>query len=133
MSYQETEGGAYTNDEKHRLLINSIQQGGAPIINSTPYAFDPHTPRRYVIKLTGICTMTILPPSITAPNEDGLRIRIISATGFAHVLTFTGGTLRSGAAGVATATFAAFAGATLTLVAVGGLWLVESSNGVTFA
>jgi hypothetical protein len=73
--------------------------------------------------------------TVAAPSSiDGTRMTILSTTAFAHVVTFTGGTLWDGTAGVnSTVTFPALAGAAVTVVAVGSLWYVESSNAVTIA
>jgi hypothetical protein len=72
---------------------------------------------------------------LTAPVvgvDDFKTIQILSLTAFAHTLTATG-LLKTGAAGVNTATFAAFGGAGLTIMAYQGLWYVLFSNGVTFS
>jgi len=71
--------------------------------------------------------------TIAAPSsQNGTRITITSTTDFAHVVTFTGGTLWDGTAGAnTTATFAAVKGASITVVAYGAVWLVESLNAVT--
>lgn len=53
--------------------------------------------------------------TIAAPNRAGQQRTIISDTAFAHVVTFTGNTLRGGTAAVATATAAAQKGAGLTV------------------
>lgn len=74
--------------------------------------------------------------TIAAPTaaQAGTRISITSNSDFAHVVTFTGGTLLDGTTGAnTTATFAAFKGASATVVAVGTTWLVESLNAVTIA
>lgn len=72
--------------------------------------------------------------TIAAPTaaQAGTRISITSNSDAAHVVTFTGGTLLDGTTGAnTTATFAAFKGASITVVAVGTTWLVESLNAVT--
>ena len=71
--------------------------------------------------------------SVAAPSsQDGERLVIQSGSDFAHVITFTGSTLRDGTTGAhVTATFAAFTGACLTVVARGSLWYTESVNAVT--
>ena len=73
--------------------------------------------------------------TIAAPSsQNGTRITITSTTDFAHVVTFTGGTLWDGTAGAnTTATCAAVKGASITVVAYGALWFVESLNAVTCA
>lgn len=71
--------------------------------------------------------------SVAAPStQDGTRITFVNTTANAHVVTFTGGTLWDGTDGAnTTATFAAFPGASITVVAIGVLWYVESLNAVT--
>ena len=84
----------------------------------------------YVITKAGVAALTLAAP--TAGTDDGVTISIISSTLFAHTLTATG-LLSTGTASVNLATFAAFAGAGLTLKAYQGLWLVTSSVGITFS
>ena len=73
--------------------------------------------------------------TIAAPSsQDGTRIVLIGNTDFAHVVTFTGATLLDGTTGAnSTATFTAFAGSSITVVARGAFWLVESLNLVVCA
>lgn len=74
--------------------------------------------------------------TIAAPAAPGLEITIISDTAFAHVLTFTGNTLRGGTAAVATATCAAQKGASITLVSLFGAeaaWGVKAAVAQTLA
>lgn len=74
--------------------------------------------------------------SLAAPTAEqgGTRIRITSATAFAHVVTATG-LLFDGAeaTGDDTATFAAFPGATIDLEAVNQKWNVVNAKAVTVA
>ncbi len=65
----------------------------------------------------------------TATVDDFKIIVLTSNTAFAHVLTATG-LLQTGTATVNVATFAAFAGASLTLMAYQGKWNVISLNAV---
>lgn len=73
--------------------------------------------------------------TIAAPSsQDGTRITIISNSNAAHVITFTGSTLLDGTTGAnITATFTAFKGASITVVAAGATWLTESFNACTIA
>lgn len=72
--------------------------------------------------------------TIAAPSsQDNTRITIIGNTDFAHVVTFTGATLKDGVAANTTATFTAVSGSAITVVARGAFWLLESNNGVTLA
>ena len=85
-----------------------------------------------IVQLTkgSAAAITVAAPS----SQDGTRITIVSNSDFAHVVTFTGGTLLDGTTGAnTTATFAAFKGASITVIASGATWLVESINAVTAA
>lgn len=84
----------------------------------------------YVITKAGVAALTLAAP--TAGSDDGVTISIISSTAFAHTLTATG-LLATGSASVNLATFAAFAGAGLSLKAYQGKWLVTASVGITFS
>ena len=67
--------------------------------------------------------------TIAAPTagQAGTRITITSGTDQAHVVTFTGSTLLDGTTGAnITATFPAFAGASITVIAALLKWNVES-------
>jgi hypothetical protein len=84
------------------------------------------------ITKAGIALLTVAAPS----SNDGVEITFISTTANAHQITFTGSTLQNGVAatGRITATLAAQAGASLTVVAKGVLWYVKSqSAAVTYA
>lgn len=84
----------------------------------------------YVITKAGVLADTLAAP--TAGVQDGMIISIISSTADAHTLTATG-LLQTGATYVNLATFAAHAGAGLTLMAYNGYWIVLYSNGITFS
>jgi len=116
--------GVLTNDAIQKL-------GGAPIVPiSASGAVDPHTPNRYFINKAGVAALTLAAP--TAGADDGLTILFNSTTANAHTITATG-LLKVGTASVNVATFAAFAGAGLTLIAFNGLWYVDSANAITFS
>ena len=70
--------------------------------------------------------------TVAAPGAAniGRRIRITTGSDFAHVVTFTGSTLRDGTTGASiTWTAAAFAGSSLEVVAVSAtVWNVQSMN-----
>lgn len=74
--------------------------------------------------------------TLAAPTaaQAGTRLRIISQTDFAHVITATN-LIDDGVTGGAkdTATFAAFAGAAIELEAVNLKWAVVGKNAVTVA
>lgn len=84
----------------------------------------------YVVTKAGVAAMTLAAP--TATTDDGLTITITSNTANAHTLTATG-LLQCGTASVNVATFAAQAGAGLTLMAYQGKWNVLASVGITFS
>jgi hypothetical protein len=69
--------------------------------------------------------------SVAAPGASGVGVtrRILSGSAFAHVVTFTGGTLESGAAGVTTATFPALPGSCITVLGVSATrWALVANN-----
>lgn len=80
-------------------------------------------------KATALGSTTLAAPG---KDQDGLRLTITSQTAAAHVITATSllGDAVSGSPHT-TATFAAFIGASLTLVAENGLWNVVGAVGVT--
>lgn len=97
---------------------------------TTNGAIDPHTAASYVITKAGVAGMTLGAP--TATTDDGLILVITSNTAFAHTITATG-LLQTGATTVNVATLAAFAGASVTLIAYQGKWNVLFQNQVTFS
>lgn len=84
----------------------------------------------FVITKAGVAAMTLAAP--TTGTQDGAILRISSSTLYAHTITATG-LLSTGTASVNVATFAAYAGANVVLMAYKGLWIVVSSVGVTFS
>ena len=82
-----------------------------------------------VITKAGVAALTLAAP---AAADDGMVITVTSTTAYAHTITATG-LLLDGTTGGAkdVATFAAFAGASITLQAVGSAWHVLSANAVT--
>jgi hypothetical protein len=97
---------------------------------TTNGAISPNTAANYVITKAGVLADTLAAP--TATVDDGKVIIITSNTANAHTLTATG-LLQTGSASVNLATFAAFAGAGLTLMAYQGKWNVIGSVGITFS
>lgn len=73
--------------------------------------------------------------TVAAPGAAGIgtRITITSGSNFAHVITFTGGTLGDGTTGLnTTVTMTAFIGSSITVVAnTASQWVVESQNVLT--
>jgi hypothetical protein len=84
----------------------------------------------YVITKAGVAALTLAAP--TATVDDGTELVITSNTANAHTVTATG-LLQTGTASVNTATFAAFAGAGLTLMAYQGKWNVTAAVAITFS
>lgn len=69
--------------------------------------------------------------TLAAPTVDGQRITVVSATAAAHVIT-TADLILDGTAGAnETATFAAQAGASISLVGHDGVWLTTALVAVT--
>jgi hypothetical protein len=97
---------------------------------TTNGAIGPHTSAHYIITKAGVLADTLAAP--TATTDDGLIIDIVSSTAYAHTVTATG-LLGTGSASVNVATFAAYAGAGMRLMAYQGKWLVLSSVGITFS
>ncbi len=88
----------------------------------------PHVAATYVItKSAAPAVMTLAAP--TATVDDGKIIVVTSSTAQAHTITATG-LFSTGTATVNLATFAAFAGATITLMAYNAKWNVLSFNAV---
>lgn len=73
--------------------------------------------------------------TVAAPGATGKRITITGTTDFAHIVTFTGGTLWDGTAGANTTwTSEAVQGSSITIVSVSATkWNVESVNLGTIA
>lgn len=98
-------------------------------------AVDPHTADTYVVTKAGVAAMTLAAPTAgtyVTGGDDGKIITITSNTANAHTLTATG-LLQTGTASVNVGTFAASAGAGLTLMAYNGKWNVISAVGITFS
>ena len=92
-----------------------------------------------VATLTGDTTIVITKATaaaltIAAPSkvQDTLKLTLLSATAFAHVVTYTAG-FYGDTTGSDTATFAAKAGASVTLIARAGTWAVYATANVTIA
>ena len=74
--------------------------------------------------------------TIAAPGAAGVgrRITITSGSAFAHIITFTGGTMRGGTAATATATLAAQQGAGVSLLATSATtWAIVANMVATLA
>jgi hypothetical protein len=86
-------------------------------------------PQYAILTKAGVDAMTLAAPTAA---QNGMTIIITSRTANAHTLTATG-LLNTGSASVNVATFAAFAGAGLTLVADNLKYNVVSQIGITFS
>lgn len=97
-------------------ITQAIAASGAlPVVSST-----------VVLTKAGVSAMTL-----AAPSADGVVLRVLSYSDNAHTIT-TVDLLHDGTTGTHDlATFAAFKGASITLVGWGGFWLVAANNGVT--
>jgi hypothetical protein len=109
-------------------LSGSNQQNFATTLISANGAL-PVTSGVVVITQTAATASTL-----AAPAANGVVLRITSSTAFAHVITATG-LINNGTTGGPhnTMTWAAFPGASITLIGYGGLWYVASANLVTVA
>lgn len=103
------------------LAIGALSADGAVL---------PHVANKYVITKAGVALLTLAAP--TATVDDGIIITISSTTANAHTLTATG-LFQTGTATVNLATFAAFAGASITLMAYNAKWIVISVNAVVLS
>ena len=85
----------------------------------------------YLITKGSAAALTIAAPTAA---DVGTRITVTSNTAFAHAVTFTGNTLQSGAAGVASLTCAAQKGAGFTIeCVVAGFWNLIANVAQTIA
>src|SRR6266705_3989968 len=115
--------GAFVQEAVDDLLAGALN----PIAASG--AISPEKAGRFIITKAGVAALTLAAPSL---QDDGLLIQITSVTANAHTLTATD-LLNTGAAANDLATFAAFAGAGLTLMAYNGAWYVLQQVGITFS
>jgi hypothetical protein len=124
---------AFTIEKPEGTVIYSIDaNGGAqktPSVIAASGAL-PVVAGSYVITAASAVALTLAAP--VAGTQDGLTISISSATAFAHTITATG-LLQTGTAAVNVVTFAAFAGASVTLRAYNGKWQVTAGVAVTYS
>jgi hypothetical protein len=74
--------------------------------------------------------------TIAAPTtaQNGTIMLVVNSTAYAHVVTFTGSTLYNGTSTAkTTATFPAYVGGGLRLLALGGKWYAHGYINVTIA
>jgi hypothetical protein len=115
-------------------------QGVVPRSSSTPVIVTinangaitvPADIRPVVVNLTKGSALSSTTLAAPTAAQDGLEMTFTSQTAFAHVITATS-LINDGATGAphTTLTFAAFAGASIVLVAQNALWNVVSNNNV---
>jgi len=122
-----------TSGEARIRMYSEAQQGATSFpagLLTTNGAIPVRPSASYIITKAGVLADTLAAP--TATTDDGVTITVTSSTAFAHTITATG-LLNTGSASVNVVTFAAFAGAGLTLQAYQGKWNVLASTGITFS
>ena len=110
-----------------RLTIGADQQGQAMLVNGL-IAIDQGV---VTLGKAGILTATLAKP--TATTDDFKLLTVTSLTAWAHTLALTAGTFGNGGAGYTTATFAAAAGNSITLLAYQAEWYIVGQRGITMS
>ena len=121
--------GAYDAAAQAELL-QSIPGINDPNLQAGDFTINAGTVGLVLINKATAAAITLAAPRSGA--DDFKQIEFTSLTAAAHVITATG-LLKTGAAAVNTATFAAAIGATVTFMAYQGLWYVQAQVGITFA
>lgn len=115
-----------TNKQRGRqLLLGGVEMRSVPyLVDGAIAANLSHTA---LLTKAGVGAYTL-----AAPTRDGIRLRIISRTANAHVVTATG-LVDDGVTGGSktTNTFAAFAGASVEFESYGGKWNTIALKAVT--
>lgn len=124
-----TKQGAFDQSAQQEIL-NSSPWLNNPTLIAGDATLNPSASGLYRLSKGSAAAITL--PAPRAILDDYKQIAIVSDSAFAHVITATG-LLKTGAAAVNTATFAAFVGANVVLMAFNGLWYAVSSAGNTFA
>jgi hypothetical protein len=119
-------GGVLSASGTGVIQASSLKLSPVVVLSGGTDAIPAHTPGTYMVTTAGVNSMSIVAPTVT--TDDGIIIKVTTNTAASHTITFTGGTLRSGGAGVTTATFAAFAGSSLELMAWQGNWYAMAQN-----
>jgi len=101
---------------------------GCTAVSATS-TISPTVSQDYVITATSAATITLSSPS---SSYNGMRVRLISNTAYAHIIS---GTFYNGSsAAKSTATFAAYKGCNIEFVSYGGAWfIVGTPANVTLA
>ena len=104
--------------------------GPTPVSLAVNGAIPAHTGQTYVINKSGVLADTLAAPTVTI--DDGIELVISSDNANLHTITATG-LLDTGSALVNVATFNAYRGASLSLMAINTKWKVTAANGVSFS
>ena len=131
--------GAFDSTNRNALNSNftNLASGSIPfsgltltrtVLSGSSDAIPPGTPAIYVVTTAGVDAMTLAAPTAA---QNGTVIIVSSQTTNAHTITATS-LFANGTALKTTATFAAFAGAGVVLMANNLVWNVLSSTAVTF-
>lgn len=115
--------GAFTGRTKHQALLGNFK------VIAASGALPVNEPGRSIITKAGVAALTLAAPALA---DDGMKVQIISTMDQAHTITATGLYL-DGAGHTDLATFAAHAGASITLMAYQGKWVVLALQGVTMS
>ena len=104
-------------------------------VGSASFAVPAHISHAFVFNRAGVVAATLAAATAGGPGtgDDGNIYQFTSDSAQAHTITFTGSTLDSGSAAALTATFNAFKGASLEVMAFNGRYKVLSANGVSFS
>lgn len=124
-----TSTGAFTSEIRDAVngALASSYPGQPSQLLAASVAINPNLNGFYLITKAGVGAFTL-----AAPTQNGIVITLMSTTANAHTLTATG-LLQTGAAAVNLATFAAFAGAQVTVYSYNGLWFCLPQLGITFS
>lgn len=118
--------------DPQKIGSNDITGGAVPSTLTTYSGDGAITIASQVALLTkgSAAAMTVAVPGASGV---GVRITITSGSNFAHVITFTGGTLGDGTTGLnTTVTMTAFIGSSITVIGnTATQWVVESQNQLT--
>lgn len=113
------------------LLKDGASNAMSPVVAATANGALAVAQSVVVVTKAGVCAMTLAAPT---EAQAGTSITVVSRTAYAHTITATS-LIDDGVTGGSktTATFAAFAGASITLIAYGLKWNVLALNAVTIS
>lgn len=132
LQYTSSTGSVLFHVDKNGAVFTPGTQETVVLLSGTADALSAHGRVNYVVTKAGTDAMTLAAP--TAGTDDGAILTVTSATANAHTITATG-LINNGTTGGPhnTATFAAFSGASITLMAYNALWYVLGSVNVTIS